>query len=82
MNELFGFLKEFTQALVLFAKSSKQRATMKALRVAARIQRIDKRLNALREKETLNRKDRKRIRSMEKKKVNLWKSFNHYMVIN
>ena len=82
MNGLFVFLAEATKGIRLYASSSRQRATVKALRIAIKIKRLDILIDKIDIKKKLTIKDIRRKKAYKKKKVKYWEYFDEYIAIN
>ncbi len=82
MTGLFTFLAELTKGVRLYASSSRQRATVKALSIAVKIKRLDGLIDSIDRKKKPSNNEVKRRKAYRRKKKAYWEAFTRYIAIN
>lgn len=82
MTEWVKLANSLVQAVMVYAKSAKDRRTLKALIIATRIKHIDAEIKQLREDKTRDEKWERRIKVLDEKKWAYWRKYEDYVTAN
>ena len=82
MTEILAIVDKLLGGLLTYMKTAKARNTAKALAVAVRIEKIDRRIKRIHLKNNRHESDVRRIKALDRKKEALWESFHHYIAVN